>query len=121
MWTDIFDVLGASRYAEHSICLTNDPIMVFLYSGADFFTFVSFSFIGLALLVPGSRAIFFVVRYRPLFGAFILLCGLSHLTMVLVLFDGVYRLDVFVRVATAAVAVVTAVFVTRAAIGDGTE
>ncbi len=48
------------------------------------------------------------------FGAFIFLCGLSHLTMVLTLFSGVYRLDIIVRAAMAAVSVVTA----TAVVGD---
>jgi hypothetical protein len=46
-----------------------------------------------------------------LFGAFIFLCGLSHLTSVVTLFYGVYRLDILVRAAMAAVSVVTAISV----------
>lgn len=121
MWTNILDALGASRYAQHSICLTSDPIMLFLYSGADFFTFISYLVIGLSLLIRGNRGIYVMLRYRPLFGAFIFLCGLSHLTMLLVLYEGVYRLDVFVRVAMATVSVMTAIFVTKAVFNDGKE
>ncbi|WP_275620221.1 hypothetical protein [Rhizobium mulingense] len=38
-------------------------------------------------------------------------CGLSHLTSVVTLFTGVYRLDILVRAAMAAVSVVTAISV----------
>lgn len=114
MWTDILDFFGAERYSQHSICLTNDPIMIFLYVFSDLMTFVSYFAIGLSLLfvtrVPPAR-----VRptMRLLFGAFIFLCGLSHLTSVVTLFSGVYRLDILVRAAMAAVSVVTAISVVR--------
>ena len=50
---------------------------------------------------------------RAIFGMFIFLCGLTHLTDVLVLFSGVYRLDVLVRAATAGVSVMAAMLVAR--------
>lgn len=112
MWSDILNFLGAERYSQHAICLTNDPVMIFLYVMSDLTTFVSYFAIGLSLLlatqVPPER-----VRpsMRLLFGAFIFLCGLSHLTSVVTLFSGVYRLDILVRAAMAAVSVVTAVTV----------
>lgn len=112
MWTDILNFLGAERYSQHAICLTNDPLMIFLYVMSDLTTFFSYFAIGLSLLlatrVPPER-----VRpsMRLLFGAFIFLCGLSHLTSVVTLFSGVYRLDILVRAAMAAVSIVTAVTV----------
>jgi hypothetical protein len=115
MWTAILNFLGAERYSQHAICLTNDPVMIFLYVISDLSTFAAYFVIGLTLLlasrVPPSR-----VRpsMRLLFGAFIFLCGLSHLTMVLTLFSGVYRLDILVRAAMGAVSLVTAI----AVVGD---
>jgi len=114
MWTDILDFFGAERYSQHSICLTNDPIMIFLYVFSDLTTFASYFAIGLSLLfaarVPPAR-----IRpaMRLLFGAFIFLCGLSHLTSVVTLFSGVYRLDILVRAAMAAVSIVTAISVVQ--------
>lgn len=117
-WLDILDALGASRYMAHSLCLTSDPLIMILYVMADFSTFAAYFVIGLTLLyvarsVTRGRVPDF--NYRPmtiyLFGAFIFLCGLSHLTMVLTLFSGVYRLDVFIRAAMAAVSVTTALVV----------
>jgi cell division protein FtsW (lipid II flippase) len=112
MLTDILNFFGAERYSQHSICLTNDPLMIFLYVLSDLSTFASYVAIGVSLLfvsrVPPTR-----IRppMRLLFGAFIFLCGLSHLTSVITLFAGVYRLDVLVRAAMAAVSVVTAISV----------
>lgn len=112
MWTELLNFFGAERYSQHSICLTNDPVMIFLYVFSDLSTFASYFAIGLSLLfvarVPPAR-----IRppMRMLFGAFIFLCGLSHLTSVVTLFTGVYRLDILVRAAMAAVSVVTAVAV----------
>lgn len=114
MWTDILNFFGAERYSQHAICLTNDPVMIFLYVLSDLSTFASYFAIGLSLLivpqVPPER-----IRpaMRLLFGAFIFLCGLSHLTSVITLFSGVYRLDILVRAAMAAVSVVTAVTVVQ--------
>jgi len=50
---------------------------------------------------------------RTIFGMFIFLCGLTHLTDVFVLFSGVYRLDILVRAATAGVSVLAALFVAQ--------
>lgn len=112
MWNDLLNFFGAERYSQHSICLTNDPVMIFLYVLSDLSTFASYFAIGLALLFVGQVP---PGRVRPtmrlLFGAFIFLCGLSHLTSVVTLFSGVYRLDILVRAAMAAVSVVTAISV----------
>lgn len=113
MLTDVLNALGAERYMQHSLCLTNDPIMMFLYTGADFVTFFAYVVIGLAVLFARRRMLELMFNFQVLFGAFIFLCGLSHLTMVLTLYEGIYRLDVFVRVAMATVSLVTVAFVMR--------
>ncbi|RUV98334.1 hypothetical protein EOA88_00405 [Mesorhizobium sp. M5C.F.Ca.IN.020.14.1.1] len=111
MWTEILNFLGAERYTAHSLCLTNDPLILTLYVMADGVTWLSYFAIGISLML--SRHAFDIAKARPtirlLFGAFIFLCGLSHLTMVMTLFTGIYRLDVMVRVAMGAVSVVTAI------------
>jgi hypothetical protein len=109
MWNNILNFFGAERYSQHAICLTNDPLMIFLYVLADLSTFAAYFAIGISLIfikqVPRTR-----IRpsMRLLFGAFIFLCGLSHLTSVVTLFTGVYRLDILIRAAMAAVSVITA-------------
>jgi hypothetical protein len=110
MWTDILNFFGAERYSQHSICLTNDPVMIFLYVLSDLSTFASYIAIGISLLLVARVP---PIRVRPtmrlLFGSFIFLCGLSHLTSVITLFTGVYRLDIMIRAAMAAVSVMTAI------------
>ena len=112
MSTELLNFLGAERYSQHALCLTNDPVMIFLYVLSDLTTFSAYFVIGLILLITTGVP---VARVRPsmrlLYGAFIFLCGLSHLTMVLTLFSGVYRLDIIVRAAMGAVSAVTAIAV----------
>lgn len=110
-WADIANFFGADRYSQHSICLANDPIALILYVAADLTTWASYFAIGLTLLLKQARGIAFSRTALMLFGAFIFLCGLSHFTMVLTLFWGVYYLDIMVRALMAAVSAVTAVFV----------
>jgi hypothetical protein len=110
-WSDILNFLGAERYTQHSICLSNDPIALILYTGSDLTTFFSYFVIGGTLLIKQAKGIAFSPAALSLFGAFIFLCGLSHLTMVLTLYEGVYYLDIMVRALMAAVSAVTAVFV----------
>jgi hypothetical protein len=119
MWTDLLNFFGAERYSQHAICLTNDPVMIFLYVLADLSTFAAYFAIGISLLVirqvPRTR-----IRpsMRLLFGSFIFLCGLSHLTSVVTLFTGVYRLDILIRAAMAAVSVITAGMVVNDYLSD---
>ncbi|GGC71026.1 hypothetical protein [Chelatococcus reniformis] len=114
-WQDILNALGADRYQQHALCLTGDPVILTLYVASDLTTWLAYFAIGLTLLFRtvnfidlGSSAL---IR---LFGAFIFLCGLSHLTMVLTLFWGIYWLDVAVRAAMASVSAVTAVYTFQA-------
>lgn len=112
---DILNILGAERYMAHSLCLTNDPPIMVLYIMSDGATWLAYMIIGTAwLLDPNALD---VAKMRPatriLFGAFIFLCGMSHFTMILTLFSGVYRLDVMVRVLMGAVSTVTAFVVAK--------
>lgn len=106
------DVLGADRYAAHAICLTNDPLIIFLYVIGDLVTAASYFAIGTTLYIYQREAMkpsTFSRSTRVLYGSFIALCGLSHFTDVVVLYTGVYRLDVVVTGAMAAVSAATTV------------
>jgi len=35
MWQELPNFFGAERYSQHSICLTNDSLMIFLYVVSD--------------------------------------------------------------------------------------
>lgn len=109
-WGDILDALGAARYAQHAICLTNDPILMTLYIAADLITAVAYFTIGTVLIILRAKLSLFRPGTVTLYGSFIFLCGLNHLSGVAVLFAGVYRLDVAIKAAMAGVSIVTAWF-----------
>lgn len=108
-WNWLVDALGSSRYSAHSICLTNDPVIILLYVVSDLTTAASYFLIGLTLYWSRNATVSFSPVTRALFGVFIFLCGLSHFTETLTLFTGIYRLDVVVTGAMAAVSVATAI------------
>ena len=110
---DATDLLGASVYLPHSICLSNDPLVLALYVWADLAVFLSYMIIGTCLLF--RRHVIFSLSTEDfgLFGAFIILCGCSHLTKTLTLYWGVYRLDIFIMALTAGVSSATAAITLR--------
>ena len=109
----ILDILGADEYYQHAICLTNDQFMVWLFAGSDMLIFISYFIIGGSLLLHHARIVAVSEPTRILYGVFIFMCGLTHLTSTMVLFSGVYRLHLFIKFITAAVSAVTAVMTTR--------
>lgn len=104
----LYDLSGANIFYAHAICLTNDPILMTLYVAGDLTTFASYMVIGGTLLVHRVHTMRFTTAALVLYGAFIALCGLSHLTKTLTLFVGMYRLDILVVAAMASVSAVTA-------------
>lgn len=108
--TDIANFLGAERYSQHSLCLTNDPLMLIAYVGSDMTIFFSYMVLGLSLLLRRNHVIQLGSQAVLLYGTFIFLCGLTHLTSTIVLFSGVYRLDVGIKALTASVSAVTAAY-----------
>ncbi len=107
---EIGDILGAARYAEHAICLTNDPFMVWAYTASDILIFLSYVTIATSCMICWWLRIRLPMVAFTLFAAFILLCGLTHASAVVVLFAGIYRLDLILNIATAVVSAGTAAF-----------
>lgn len=103
-----WELSGANVYYQHSICLTNDPLIMMLYVAGDMATFMSYMIIGGSLFWYRIKTMRFSTQALNLYGAFIVLCGLSHLTKTLTLFTGIYRIDILVVMAMASVSVVTA-------------
>ena len=48
MWQELLDFFGAERYSQHSICLTNDSLTIFLYVFSAMIIFASYFVIGIA-------------------------------------------------------------------------
>ena len=107
-WNWLVDALGSSRYSAHSICLTNDPVIILLYVVSDLTTAASYFLIGVKLFWYRTATVSFSPVTRGLYGAFIFLCGFSHFTETVTLFTGIYRLDVIVTGAMAGVSIATA-------------
>lgn len=109
----IANFLGADRYNAHSICLTNDPPIVFLYALSNFVIAISYFGISSSLYARRRALVDLNLAAKVMFAAFIWLCGVSHLSMVATLFAGVYFLEVTILAATATVSAVTAVYTVR--------
>lgn len=101
------NALGAASYYAHSLCLTNDPWIVNAYAFHDALIFVSYMVI--ALLNALTRGRLAGPGWIG-FSSFIAMCGLSHLTGVLVLYAGIYRVDVLVTTGTAWISASMAAF-----------
>lgn len=117
------DLFGATRYLAHSICLTNDPIIIpifivsdggigiayYVIAGILYFCYLNKArVIKLVLIILNDRV------FLKLFFLFIMCCGVTHHTMLLTLWYGVYYLDVFARFVTLVVSVGTAIRVVYA-------
>lgn len=109
---------GSERYSQHSICLTNDRLMLILYTAANMTIALSYLAIGLALVTKHRVIADLSPRALTMYGAFILLCAATHFSDVLLLFSGVYRLDIAILSLTAAVSAVTAVYTVTAVWGE---
>jgi hypothetical protein len=110
------DLFGADRYIAHAYCLTNDPIIMSVYVGGNFAIWLSYMVIGLCILK--NRAIMFSLNWGALFlyGMFIFLCGLTHLSSIITLFTAVYRLDVALLALTGAISLITSFYTVMALI-----
>ena len=96
------------------MCLLWKPWLVLLWAGSDFLIFASYTAIPVA--------IFMVLRKRTevpqfplviLFGAFILLCGITHLFMIVTLWVPIYPFVGWVKLATGLVSTATAIMLFR--------
>lgn len=102
-------LFGGDTYYAHAICLTNDPVMVWSYVVSDITIWLSY------MTISGTLLLYLMLNRKNvhlsfyLFASFIMLCGMTHLTNAMVLFSGLYRLDLMVRIATAVVSAGTAI------------
>lgn len=103
------NLFGATRYLAHSICLSNDPFIIpifvisdggigfayYIIAGVLYYTYLKKArVIRLVLIILNDRT------FLKLFFFFIMCCGITHHTMLLTLWYGVYYLDVFARFVT---------------------
>jgi two-component sensor histidine kinase len=108
------DLLSSEEFMPHGMCFLWRPELIRLHAVADGLIALAYYSIPFALL-------YFVLRRRDLafpgvfllFGAFILACGTTHLLGIWTLWNPAYWLDGGVKLATAAVSVLSAVVVWR--------
>lgn len=107
-------VVDYGEYMPHGMCLLWKPWLVLLWAGSDLLIFLSYTAIPVAL--------FMVLRRRTempqpglvlLFAAFILLCGLTHLMMIVTLWVPIYPFAGGLKLVTGLVSTATAVMLFR--------
>ncbi len=96
-------------YMPHGMCLLWEPWLVTVWAGSDLLIFLSYTAIPLALLtilrrrteVPHAGVV-------TLFASFILLCGFTHLMMIVTLWYPIYPWVSWIKLATGIVSMTTA-------------
>lgn len=107
-------VVAYGNYMPHGMCLLWEPWLVTLWAGSDLLIFLSYTAIPFALLeVLRRRSEVPQARLVILFAAFILLCGLTHLYMVVTLWIPIYPFVAWWKLATGLVSAATAVMLFR--------
>lgn len=103
-------LFGAASFVPHGYCLLWRPDLVAIHATSDALIALSYFSIPIALMV-------FVRRRRDLeypwvfklFGAFILMCGLTHVVGLVTLWQPIYGAQGLVKAVTAGVSVATAI------------
>lgn len=109
----LFDwIFSTDPFVPHGMCLLWRPDLVWTHVGADAVTAVAYFTIPafLVKLVRGRDDLSFSWAVYA-FGAFILLCGLTHVVGIVSLWIPLYGLEAVIKVATALASVLTAVLV----------
>ena len=107
-------LLGDTQWMPHGFCIRWTPTLLWSYVLADGLTALSYFAIpmGMAYFVWRKGDLLSRKMYL-LFCAFILSCGISHLTSILILWFPVYGLDVFSKLVTAGLSVATVIYIFR--------
>ncbi len=104
------EVLSATFFMPHGHCYLWNPVMVWLQVGSN-------GLIALAYLAISSMLVYLVYRVKGIpfrwmfvaFGVFIVACGLTHLSDIVVVWNPIYWVDGTLRALTATVSVATAI------------
>ena len=103
----LFSVRG---FMPHGMCFQWQPEILWMHVISDLVVAIAYFSIPFALGFVLYRRRQFPFKWLvALFAAFILLCGTTHVTGIVVLWDPMYRLQGLIKLATAAVSIATAV------------
>ncbi len=107
--------MDAAMFHPHGWCFQWEPPLIGLHVGSDAVTALAyFSLpVGLGHLLLRRRDLPFKVLFA-LCGAFIVLCGLTHVASILVIWQPLYWTEGVVKAATALVSIATAIVAVRA-------
>ncbi len=109
MYEFITQLFNSENFMPHGQCLLWAPEVLWLHVVSD--VVITISYFSIPCLI------FYIMRKRKriafqwvyaMFGAFILLCGITHIISVWVLWDPVYRLEGLIKAMTAGVSIATA-------------
>jgi len=107
-------IVDYGEYMPHGMCLLWKPWLVLLWAGSDLLIFLSYTAIPIALLmVLRRRTEVPEPRLVLLFAAFILLCGITHLFMIVTLWVPIYPFVGWIKLATGLVSTATAFMLFR--------
>ena len=110
-WIDEF-LTSSTSFMPHGACYLWKPSILWLHVISDALVVLSYYSIPFALLYFVYKRKDLVYRWVfVLFGAFILLCGTTHLMSIWTIWHPDYWLDGLIKLATAAVSIVTAILI----------
>jgi diguanylate cyclase (GGDEF)-like protein len=111
---EFVDKLFDGSFMPHGHCLQWLPALLFLHVSGDVLTVIAYSVIPIALI--------YLVRKRTdlafnwifiMFAAFIFLCGLSHFTSLINIWQGFYYIEGIAKFTTGLVSIFTAIMIWR--------
>jgi hypothetical protein len=100
--------LGAARFMPHAMCLGNDPWIIGLFVATHILVGIAYMIISGVLFFDRAAATRAMFDNRMAFGAFIVLCGLSHFSAAVTFYAAVYWLEAAIMLATCIVSATVA-------------
>jgi signal transduction histidine kinase len=110
----MIDTLFSNDFMPHGMCYLWEPKLLWLHVLSDSFIALSYISIPITLIyILRIRKDLLFSSVMALFGAFVLLCGITHILAVWNVWNGTYWLSGVVKSITALVSVATAVMLWR--------
>ncbi len=104
------NILSQKGFMPHGMCFQWQPEILWMHVIADLVVAIAYFSIPVALIIVLYRRRHIPFRWLILlFALFILLCGMTHVVGIIVLWEPIYRLQGLIKLATAAVSIATAV------------
>lgn len=103
-------LFSRSNFMPHGHCFFWQPEILWMHVISDLIIAIAYYSIPLALAILLMKRKSFPFKWLiALFGAFIILCGTTHIVAIITQWNPVYRLQAFLKLLTAGVSIATAV------------